>query len=383
MDKPRVLICIDWYEPGFKAGGPIRSVANIVNALRDEVEFYVLTSAYDLGDEEPYKDLMINEWFDKDGIFIKYLDKKMLNYSAIRRNILEINPDLLYLNSLFSKKFTLFPLLVARRNGYSVIIAPRGMLGNGALEIKKGKKKTFITIAKILGLYKRVFWHASTVEEEKEIRKNFGRKAKVHVAQNIPVAQKLKLDDILNNKKKGSIKFLFVSRISVKKNLHLAVLALKQIKTDKPVQFDIYGVIEDQEYWDSFKDELNSAENVEITYRGVVPPSELPQIYADANFLILPTKHENYGHVIVEAWSNGCPVIISRNTPWKNLNVQDLGWDVDLKNFDNLVNVLQEAVDLDFTSYITQVTTSYNYFKDVITDKEIIAANRKLFIHEN
>ena len=75
-----------------------------------------LTSAYDLGDEEPYKDVMINEWFDKDGLFIKYLDKKMLNYSAIRRNILEINPDKLYLNSLFSQKFTLFPLLVARRS---------------------------------------------------------------------------------------------------------------------------------------------------------------------------------------------------------------------------------------------------------------------------
>lgn len=383
MDKPRVLICIDWYEPGFKAGGPIRSVANIVNALREEVEFYILTSAYDLGDEEPYKDVMINEWFDKDGVFIKYLDKKLLHYSSIRRNILEINPDMLYLNSLFSKMFTLFPLLIAKRNGYKVIIAPRGMLGNGALEIKKSKKKTFIGLSKILGLYSKVIWHASTSEEEKEIRKSFGRKSKVHIAQNIPVAQKLKLDDILNNKKKGSIKFLFVSRISIKKNLHLAVLAFKQIKADKPVQFDIYGVIEDQEYWDSFKDELTDSENIEINYKGVVPPSELPQVYADADFLVLPTKHENYGHVIVEAWSNGCPVIISRNTPWKNLHVQNLGWDIDLKNFDNLVNVLQEAVDLDFTSYIAQVTASYNYFKDVITDKDIIAANRKLFIHEN
>ena len=39
----RVLICLNWYEPGFKAGGPIRSVANIVNALKDEFEFYILT----------------------------------------------------------------------------------------------------------------------------------------------------------------------------------------------------------------------------------------------------------------------------------------------------------------------------------------------------
>ena len=41
----------------------------------------------------------------------------------------------------------------------------------------------------------------------------------------------------------------------------------------------------------------------------------------------------------------------------ENLNVQNLGWDVDLKNFDNLVNALQEAVDLDFASYVARPVT--------------------------
>ena len=103
MSKKRILICIDWYEPGFKAGGPIRSVANIVNELKDDYEFYILTSAYDLGETEPYHDVALNEWFDEDGLFLKYLDKKLLNYAAIKRNILEIRPDTVYLNSLFSK----------------------------------------------------------------------------------------------------------------------------------------------------------------------------------------------------------------------------------------------------------------------------------------
>ena len=65
----RILICIDWYEPGFKAGGPISSVANIVSALKDDFEFYILTSAYDLGETEPYPDVTVNEWFDQDGLF--------------------------------------------------------------------------------------------------------------------------------------------------------------------------------------------------------------------------------------------------------------------------------------------------------------------------
>lgn len=383
MDKKRILICIDWYEPGFKAGGPIRSVANIVSALKDDYEFYILTSAYDLGETEPYPNITMNEWFDEDGLFLKYLDKDLLNHGTIKRNILEIRPDVIYLNSLFSKTFTLFPLMTARRNGIKVVLAPRGMLGEGALELKRGKKKSFLLVSKILGVYKKVTWHASTQEEKDEIHKVFGRKAKVKIAQNIPVGQKLKLETILNTKKTGNVRFIFVSRIAVKKNLHLAIMALKQVKLNVPCTFDIYGNIEDEEYWKTFESEINHEGMLEISYKGVVSPSELPEIYANADFLVLPTKHENYGHAIVEAWSNGCPVIISRNTPWKNLHVQNLGWDIDLKNFDNLVNALQEAVDLDFTSYIAQCTASYNYFRDVISDAEVIESNRKLFGNEN
>ena len=383
MSKKKIFICIDWYEPGFKAGGPIRSVANIVSELKDDYDFYILTSAFDLGETEPYEDIPLNEWHDQDGVFLKYLDKDLLNYAAIRRNLLEIQPETVYLNSLFSKVFTLYPLLAARRHRYKVVLAPRGMLGQGALDLKKGKKKTFLLISKISGLYKKVKWHASTTEEEEEIYRTFRRKAKVRIAQNIPVGQKLKLNEILNDKKTGTTRFIFVSRIAVKKNLHLAILAMKQLKLKQPCSFHIYGNIEDQEYWDTFKDEIKNEEHLSIEYKGVATPMELPEIYANADYLLLPTKHENYGHAIVEAWSNACPVIISRNTPWKNLNVQNLGWDIDLKNFDNLVEAMQAAVDLDFTSYIAQCTASYNYFKDVISDTEVIEANRKLFEDED
>ncbi|MEX1003190.1 MAG: glycosyltransferase [Crocinitomicaceae bacterium] len=381
-DKKRILICIDWYEPGFKAGGPIRSVANIVNALKDVYEFYILTSAYDLGTDEPYEGITLNEWFDREGVFIKYLERNSLNRSVIRRNILEIDPDTLYLNSLFSKHFTLYPLMTAKSNKIPVVLAPRGMLGAGALDIKKGKKKTFLLISRLTGLYGKVKWHASTIEEKHEIKKMFGKNANVYVAQNISVTQKISLDDILKKKKTGNIRIIYVSRISIKKNLHLAIQAFKQIKFNKQIAFDIFGNIEDTDYWQQIKEEIGEFGQLKISYKGVVRPSDLPAVYASADYLILPTKHENYGHVIVEAWAHGCPVIISRNTPWKNLNVQNLGWDVDLKNFDNLVKALQEAVDLDFTSYIAQVTACYKYFREVISDQEVIEANRKLFEDE-
>ena len=383
MDKKRILICIDWYEPGFKAGGPIRSVANIVNALKDDFEFYILTSAYDLGETDVYPDVPLNEWYDQDGVFLKYLDHTLLNSGSIRRNVLEINPDMLYLNSLFSQYFTLVPLLTAKRKGTPVILAPRGMLGEASLDIKRKKKKGFLLFSKLIGIYKKVTWHASTESEAQHILHNFSKKAKIKIAQNIPVGQKLKLDYILDKKKTGTVRFLFVSRIAEIKNLHLVVKAMKRLKITSDVSFHVYGNIEDEEYYSSFKDEFGTFGQLSIVYKGLIPPSDLPDVFANSDFLVLPTKHENYGHAIVEAWSNACPVIISRNTPWRNLNVQNLGWDVDVENIDNLVEALQEAVDLDFTSYIAQCTASYNYFKDVISDEDVISANRNLFADEN
>jgi glycosyltransferase involved in cell wall biosynthesis len=49
---------------------------------------------------------------------------------------------------------------------------------------------------------------------------------------------------------------------------------------------------------------------------------------ASAHALLLPSEGENFGHAIVEAFANGRPVLISKNTPWKNLAAQRAGWDV-------------------------------------------------------
>ena len=382
-DKKKILICIDWYIPGFKAGGPIRSVANIVNAFKNEFEFYILTSAFDLGENEPYEDVLLNQWHDQDGVFIKYLDKNLLNSSAISGNIREVAPDVIYLNSLFSRVFTLIPLAIARKLKIKTIIAPRGMLGKASLNIKTTKKQSFLKLSRLLGWYKNVIWHASTEQEKDDIVKAFGKKANVVVAQNIPISQQLEIKNILNRKKTGKVKIVYISRIAIIKNLNLAIDAIKRVQTTQKVEFDIYGNIEDEDYFNSFKKDIKKHKCVSIQYKGVLNPNDIAETYANADFMILPTMHENYGHAIVEAWSNGCPVIISRNTPWKNLRVQDLGWDVDISDPKNLTTAVKEGIELDFTSYIQMVRASYNYFANKICDEEILEANRKMFNDEN
>lgn len=44
------------------------------------------------------------------------------------------------------------------------------------------------------------------------------------------------------------------------------------------------------------------------------PANELPALYAAADLLLLPSRHENFGNVVVEALACGCPVAISDRT---------------------------------------------------------------------
>ena len=52
--KIRILIFIDWFLPAYKAGGPIRSIANLVDNLHADFDFYIVTGDRDLGDKNPF-----------------------------------------------------------------------------------------------------------------------------------------------------------------------------------------------------------------------------------------------------------------------------------------------------------------------------------------
>ena len=106
MNKKKLLIFIDWYYPAYKAGGPIKSVHNIVMALKDEFEVSIITSAYDLDGLEVLEGIKTNEWIQDKGYSLIYLDKLHQNKRFLKELVVENSPDIVYFNSLFSRTFT-------------------------------------------------------------------------------------------------------------------------------------------------------------------------------------------------------------------------------------------------------------------------------------
>jgi len=90
LAKKKILIFIDWFLPGYKAGGPVRSMANMVEHLAGEYDFYIVTRNTDYQETESYKDIEYNKWVDfKPGVKVFYASPEFQNKNTFKRIIKE------------------------------------------------------------------------------------------------------------------------------------------------------------------------------------------------------------------------------------------------------------------------------------------------------
>lgn len=372
--KPNILIFIDWFLPGFKAGGPIKSVSNIVNALHKDFNFFIVTSDRDLNDSSPYKNIKLNEWVKTENYSIIYLTPDRRD-KWIKEHLQNSTYTHYYFNSIFSKHFTLLPVKVIKKLNLSekVVIAPRGMLGKGALSIKPFKKKLFLTLTKLLAYFKNVTWHATNTEEKEDITNVFGNSSKIKIASNISF-NTIKRYPI--EKLNGNLKLVFLSRISPKKNLYYA---LELIKNIEGAELTIYGSIEDIEYWQKCQSFIKN-NNINAHFKGELHPAIVQDTLANFHFLIFPTLHENFGHVIVESIVAGCGLIISNNTPWIKLEDKKIGWDIDLSQKDTFKNVILHCINMDQEEYDSYRNNCYTFVENELNSDKEVVATKEMFI---
>jgi glycosyltransferase involved in cell wall biosynthesis len=379
--RKRILVFTDWFLPGFKAGGPIRSLTNMTAHLGGEFDFRFVTSDRDLFSDVPYDGITPGKWIRlEDGTQVIYLSPEMQNAAQMKSIIMQQQADVLYLNSMFSRNFTFLPLQVRNRflPKRKVILAPRGMLGEGALRIKPLKKKLFLVYAKLTRLYRNIRWHASSEIEAAEIRKVMGRRSNVHVAMNL--SPRYHFDHIHRVKKQGELRLVFISRISKKKNLDGALRLLSKLQPGEKVYFDIYGPAEDELYkkeCDAIIAALPS--NIRVQYRGPIANEQVVSTLADYHVSILLTFNENFGHSIVESMAAGCPVLISGHTPWRNLSAVKAGWDVSLDDEHAQLQAIRQAIAMNQEEFNTWSRHAQHYARSVSENKELLDQNRKLF----
>jgi glycosyltransferase involved in cell wall biosynthesis len=384
----RILVVAGYYLPGYRAGGPVRTLANMVEELGEEFQFDILAADHDLGEKQPYSGITPGVWAEVGKGRVMYLSRNQMSFWAWRRLFRKLDFDVIYLNSYFST-FTVQTLLLRRFGLFfdrPIILAPRGEFSPEALALKRWKKLIYMTLASALRLYRGITWQASSEFEDIQIRPF--RHCKDADQDAIHLAPDLCSSGLLDDrdspvprlpKRSGSARILFISRIARMKNLDFALRLLEEIQNR--IEFDIYGPIEDADYWrecETIIEQLPA--NVQVSYRGVVPAEEVPALFARGHLFLFPTRGENFGHVVIEALGAGCPVLLSDRTPWRGLTAQQIGWDIPLEEPKSFGSALAKLVAMNQSTFNCWSMRCKAYAQMIAKDKRTVEANRQLFL---
>ena len=350
--KKKILLFADWYAPGYKAGGPIRSTVNFTQHLKTEYDIYVLTSDRDLGSDSPYEGIPADTWIVAEpGVHLFYSSPAKRGRRFIKEQIGQIAPDFIYLNSMFSLHFTLFPLLVARGMGAArpvVILSPRGMLRSSALRFKPFKKKLFLRAFRLLKFPAIIHFHAADEEEQKDVRLQFGSVTAVSLISNLPAVLMDEPAGIV--KRPGDLSMIFVGRVHPIKNLDYLLQAMRPLS--QHVRLTIVGNMEDKPYWEKCRQIIETLPPaIEVDYLGEIPNEQIAGLIKKHHIFVLPTQGENFGHAIFESLSSKRPVLISDQTPWRQLSEAKAGWDLSLQKPDSFSTAMLQAISWDQAAF--------------------------------
>lgn len=381
----KILCLINYYLPSYKAGGPIRTIENMVNNLSDGFKFFLITRDREMGSDTPFINEKIDEWNKVGKAEVYYASPDSLTFKGLRKILIETEHDVLYLNSFFDHRFSFFPLLLKYFKLYSnksVVIAPRGEFSKGALKLKKLKKTLFIYLVKTFGINNELTWQASSIFEREDIVRVMGVDIKdIVIAPDLLPSYEIRGYENFNpeNKveKSNILRIVFLSRITRKKNLDYLLRILSSIEND--VYLSVYGPIEETHYWNEcLKLAKKLPNNITFEYKGEIRPEKVAEVFSLNDVFVFPTHGENFGHVIYESLSAGTPVILSDQTPWvkdKNGSVEVIS----INNKEEWVKCIQKWSKYSSEEKSEMCRSTVRYLNNYLENSNDIELNEKLF----
>lgn len=345
----KVLIIIPFYFPGYRVGGPQRTIENVVDFFSDSSDIYIYTKNHDMGDDTPY-DVETNKWVKHKGAKIMYVPDAEYYGKTFEKMYMDF--DIIYSCSLFSRNSIHLMILHKKKKclDKKVYIAPMGVLDKGAFSSKKIKKKVFVNFCNLLGLFENIIWSFTSNNEKDNAIKVLGEKSvsKFVIAEDLP--RKIDFDKYMTIRKQMGtdvpLRICFISRICPKKNLTYALDILHH-DYGRKIIFDIYGIIENSDYYKKCENMISNMTNtVKVNYCNQLDPSSVVDTFSKYDLFLFPTKGENFGHVIYEALAAGCIPVISDRTPWDDLEEMHCGAVRRLEDKNSFISAIEQYVNM-------------------------------------
>ncbi|MEI7443864.1 MAG: glycosyltransferase [Burkholderiales bacterium] len=329
---PRVLLLTDYFWPAKYTGGPVRVLTNTVRALGDRMRFRVLASHADDGPNPAMDALPAARWTRFGRARAMYVPGTVRGALLVARTCVRARGDVIYLNSIFSRPYSMLPLLLNRLGllrGSAVVVAPRGEFGAAALAIKPRRKRVYLALARALGLFEGVRFQVTCDGERDDLARVLG----VHADPSSLVPDLGLLPDGEAGPREGedgdgALRVVFLGRIARIKGLADALAALREVRAR--VDFDIHGPVSEPDHWRDCEAAIGRLPpNVRVRWHGPCDPADVHALLRRYDLFYCPTHGENFGHAIFEALGNGVPVLISDRTPWTGVGEAGAGWAID------------------------------------------------------
>ena len=320
----KILIITGRYLPGFRDGGPVRSILNLTDWMGDDHDIRIMCLDRDHGDDRPYPGISVDS-FNEVGKARVWYTKEFTSEAV---NDLAGDSDVVYCCGPYNDYARIVMRLKKEGKIQSpVYVASMGSFSPEAFKIKGFKKRLFITYMKLTGMFRDITWSVTSEREERELKAVIGKDAKCVIATDLPRRGTCEHTHI---KEEKSLKLCFISRISRKKNLTAIPDILGKVDPGVQILLDVYGNCEDEEYMRECSLKLDrlvkDRTNIRWEYKGEVESEKVPSVFADHDAFLFPTLGENYGHVIAESLAAGCIPVISDTTPWIDLEEKGCGY---------------------------------------------------------
>jgi len=378
-----ILSFIDWYLPGYRAGGTLKAFANQVAHLEGIYHFRIITRNTDYCETTPYDSVKSNQWNRiAPNAEVYYLSADNTSHSSLKKLVNSIEFDSVYIHGIYSLYFSILPILLSKKHKPErIVVTAHGMLGKHSLSVKGSKKKLFIKAARFAGLYKGVVFHAANKAEADDVQEVMGGNSKVIVAEELPM--KILLNEWKPRlKSENELRLVSVARISPEKNTRYALEVLLSCKQGNII-YDIFGPVYEEGYWNECLEIISKMpDNIKVNYHGSLPGEQVLEKLSNYHLMFMPTTGENFGHTILESFMAATPVLISNKTPWLNLSDKKAGWDIPLNNSDLFVQTIEYLAALSQDDYNIHSQKALELAQEFMNDKSILKQNIRLFENE-
>lgn len=358
-DKPRVLVFIDYFLPGFRSGGPVPLLKGWLDGLGSEIQFDVITRNHDWHQDLAYPNTPEGKWLPIESIGqgnqarIQYWEPRLFSLERVQTILRENQYQSVLLNSFFSSwtRQILWWRRFQRIELGQVLLLPHGEFSPAALKIKSIKKSAYIQVGKRLKLFTGVNAIALSDAELTDLQRQ-SIFSQATVSAPLLADKQLKKSNHEQRTSLESLRLIFLARINPMKNLEFLLSALDGINI--PVRLDVWGPADAgfPDYVNQVKREaLNISHQkdisqVQIEFKGELDPSQASRVWQEQDLMVLPSRSENFGFVIWESLQNDVPCLISDRTSWVWLGSRPGLWQEPIENPSQWQKKLLEVNDL-------------------------------------